>query len=181
MAKCDRVLKYINGTRELGIRLRGTENMGVRASIDTSHGVHPNGRSHTGLHESVGVGPINVKSCKMGINTKSSTESELVGSSDEISPAIGHANFLEQQGYPKQPVLLYQDNQSTIRLIMKGKSTSDSTRHINLRYFFVHDLLSKGEVKVEYKPTKEMIADILTKPLQGTLFLDLRKMLMGHN
>ena len=61
--------------------------------------------------------------------------------------------------------LIYQDNQSAITLARKGKSTSPRTRHVNIRYFFVHDRISNsGEVAVEYLSTDEMLADVLTKP-----------------
>lgn len=52
--------------------------------------------------------------------------------------------------------------------------------HINIRYFFVKDRIAKGEIKIEYCPTKLMVADILTKPVQGRLFLELRDLLLGY-
>eukprot|EP01037_Dinobryon_pediforme_P026963 gene26963-29668_t len=137
--KVIRVLKYINGTKDLGITLRCDKTMQVRTYIDASYGVHADGKGHSGIFSTLGSGPIYVKSTKQKLNTRSSTEAELVAISDGLSPAIGHANFLEQQGYKRQPVILYQDNQSTMKLVLKGKSTSDSTRHIGLRFFFVHD------------------------------------------
>jgi hypothetical protein len=74
---------------------------------------------------------------------------------------------------------VYQDNKSTIIMAEKGCSTSERTRHINIRYFFVKDRINTGEQKVVYKPTTEMIADLLTKPLQGELFRVLRKELLN--
>ena len=44
------------------------------------------------------------------------------------------------------------------------------TRHINIRYFFVTDRVKNGEVRIEYCPTGDMVADFFTKPLQGSLF-----------
>jgi len=178
--KVIRVLKYINGTKDLGITLRCDKTMQVRTYIDASYGVHADGKGHSGIFSTLGSGPIYVKSTKQKLNTRSSTEAELVAISDGLSPAIGHANFLEQQGYKRQPVILYQDNQSTMKLVLKGKSTSDSTRHIGLRFFFVHDKVTNGEVKMEYMPTKSMIADIFTKSILGALFVWLRELLMGE-
>jgi hypothetical protein len=68
---------------------------------------------------------------------------------------------------------------STITLANKGRSTSDRTRHIHIRYFFVKDRVNSGEVKIEYKHTKMMLADLLTKPLQGDLFRVMRKELLN--
>jgi hypothetical protein len=64
-------------------------------------------------------------------------------------------------------------------LANKGFSTSEKTRHIAIRYFFVKDRIDAGEVVVEYLPTEQMVADVMTKPLQGTLFRRLRDELMN--
>ena len=85
--------------------------------------------------------------------------------------AIHQKNFLEAQGYRKLPAILYQDNQSTITLVNKGRSTSLSTRHINIRYFWLKERIESGEIEVIYKPTEEMgPANIATKATVGNLF-----------
>ena len=61
----------------------------------------------------------------------------------------------------------------------KGASTSERTRHVALRYFFVKDRIESGEVSIQYLPTGAMIADLLTKPLQGSLFRRLRGELLN--
>jgi hypothetical protein len=58
-------------------------------------------------------------------------------------------------------------------------SSSKRTKHINVRYFFITDRISKGEVRVEWCPTNEMIADFMTKPLQGSMFKNFRDVIMG--
>ena len=64
-------------------------------------------------------------------------------------------------------------------MLKNGRPTSDRTRHINIRFFFASDKQTGGEIEIEYKPTKEMLADILTKPLQGELFQQLRNELLN--
>ena len=64
-------------------------------------------------------------------------------------------------------------------MLTNGKSSSDRTSHINIGYFFIKDRVDSGEIKIEYKPTEEMIADILTKPLQRELFRHLRALLLN--
>ena len=54
-----------------------------------------------------------------------------------------------------------------------GRSNSERTCHVDIRYFFLHD------IDIVYLPTTDMIADILTKPLQGELFKKLRKELLN--
>ena len=68
---------------------------------------------------------------------------------------------------------------STMALINRGESNSERTRHIDIRHFWVKDQIDSGEFKVEYCPTKSMLADINTKPLQGYLFKEGRKKLLN--
>jgi hypothetical protein len=88
--------------------------------------------------------------------------------------------FLESQGYGVFEDILYQDNQSAILLEKNGKaSSSKRTKHMNIRYFFVIDRIANNELSVEWCPTGQMIADYMTKPLQGTLFKQFRDHIMG--
>jgi hypothetical protein len=58
-------------------------------------------------------------------------------------------------------------------------SSGKRTKHIAVRYFFVADRIKAGELTAVWCPTGKMIADFLTKPLQGTMFKKFRDMLMG--
>ena len=46
-------------------------------------------------------------------------------------------------------------------------SCTGNSRHINVRHFFIKDIIDKEELRVEYCPALTMLADFLTKPLQG--------------
>jgi hypothetical protein len=72
---------------------------------------------------------------------------------------------------------IMQDNTSTMSWIEKGSPASDSSKHIHTRYFHTKERVEAGEVSIQYVPTEEMIADILTKPLQGSQFKKLRDLL----
>lgn len=75
---------------------------------------------------------------------------------------------------------VYQDNQSAILLETNGqKSVGKGTRHIKIKYFFVTDKVKDNEMKILYCPTKEMMADFYTKPLQGSLFKTHRNAILG--
>jgi hypothetical protein len=88
-------------------------------------------------------------------------------------------NFLSEQGYVIQPATVFQDNQSTIHLLKNGQSNRERTRHIDIRYFFITDRIKRGDIQEIYKPTLEMMADIMTKPLTGNLFRKLRDQLLN--
>jgi len=179
--KLKRLIRYVRKTKDMGIGLEGTKNLSVAAYVDASYGVHEDMKSHTGVVIGIGKGPIYSKSSTQKLNTKSSTEAELVGLSDSTNQIIWVRNFLEEQGYHLPPAKVYQDNMSTIALIKNGKSGSDKTRHIAVRFFFVADKVKNGEIVIEYLNTGEMLADILTKPLQGSLFEKLRNQLLNWN
>lgn len=176
--KLYRVVRYIRGTQELGLRLRA-DSISILAYVDASYGVHSDMRSHTGAIIGLGKGPIYCKSSVQKLNSTSSTEAELIALSDSTTQVLWTRNFLIELGYDVGPATVYQDNQSTIKLVENGRSNSGRTRHIAIRYFFVANRIQTGEIQVEYMATGDMIADILTKPLQGSLFRKLRALLMG--
>jgi hypothetical protein len=173
--KLRRVIRYLRSTKELHLTLEGDNVASLHWFIDASYAVHPDMKSHTGGVMIMGKGAIVSGSNKQKLNTKSSTEAELVGVDDFMSRILSVRYFVEAQGYPLGPTTVYQDNKSSILLEKHGQaSSSKRTRHINVRYFFVTDRVHNKEINIEYCPTKEMVADFFTKPLQGQLFYKLR-------
>ena len=163
----------------MGCSLVVEDPIGVDALIDASHAVYENGRSQRGVAISLGLGVVRARSHKLTLNTKSSAESELVTTSDDVSEAIWMREFLLGQGYDVGPAVVRQDNQAAIRLLEKGRVDSKRTKYMNTRFCFVHDRIEKGEVTLSYTRTDEMVADFFTKPLQGALFLKMRDKLLG--
>jgi len=181
MAKLKRLLGYVKGTATRGIVLRVGEKMTVKAYIDAAYGVHTDsGKSHTGCAIVLGdAGALFAKSAKQKIVTKSSTEAELVGLSDTASQAIHLRNFVLAQGYETGPAVIYQDNLSCMALMKRGSPGSERSRHINIRHFWVKEKVDSGEVMIEHLSTKQMMANILTKPVQGEQFATERLGLTG--
>ncbi len=64
----------------------------------------------------------------------------------------------------ENPTIIYADNQGAIKLA-NNPIFQKRTKHIAVKYHYTRDLISKGAIKLEYRPTSEMIADGLTKPL----------------
>ena len=76
--------------------------------------------------------------------------------------------------------IFYQDNQSAILLEKNGRnSCGDKSRHINIRYFFIKDILQREKITVTHCLTERMIADYFTKPLLGKLFTVMRDIIIG--
>jgi hypothetical protein len=180
--KLIRLLKYLNGSRDDKLHLRVDSVNVINWYVDASFAVHPDFKSHTGAVMTMGNGAIQSMSPKQRLNTKSSTEVELVGADDSSTLVLWTKLFLEAQGHTIKQNILYQDNKSAILLEENGKkSSSKRTRALNIRYFFLTDQIEKGNVSVEYCPTGEMIADFMSKPLQGKLFKKFKDLIMGVN
>ena len=85
---------------------------------------------------------------------------------DVLNQVIWTRYFLKEQGYEISDNVIYQDNQSDIKLENNGrKSSSKRKRHINTRYYFITDRIIKEEVSMEFCPTLDMIGDYFTKAL----------------
>ena len=179
--KLRRVLAYLKNTIN-DIRIIGANNLQeVYTWVDAAYGVHDDMRSHTGGVMSLGVGTIHKKSSVQKLNVKSSTEAELVGTSEYMPYNIWFYNFMEAQGYKVSDNILFQDNQSAMKMEINGRrSCTGNSRHVNIRHFFVKDLVDKKQVRVVYCPTGRMLADFYTKPVQGELFRFFRSIVMGH-
>ena len=131
---------------------------------------------------SFGIGALHTKSTKQKLNKKSFMEAELVGVSEYLPYHIWLLNFLKHQGYNVKEKLLFQDNESTIRMEVNGRnSCTGNSRHVDIRFFFIHDRVKSGDIKVVYCPTDKMVADFFTKPLQGSIFKKFRNSVMGYN
>jgi hypothetical protein len=190
--KLTRVIKYMRLTVSIPLVLGWDGTGQLKWSVDASFAVHKDMRSHTGAVLTLGQGALMSMSLKQKINTKSSTEAELVGVDDAMNFVEWIQLFVEQQiksinddSILKKigcDVVIQQDNTSTIQLENNGQASSTKrTRHINIRYFYITSKIKSGRMRVIYHPTKQMVSDYLTKPLQGSLFRTHRNSIMGHD
>lgn len=178
--KLNRCLNYLESTRELYLTIGMNHNPTINWWVDASFAVHPDMKSHTGAAVSLGRGSLFNKSSKQKVNTRSSTEAEVVGVNDAMTMVLWMQLFLDAQGVETKNNVIHQDNMSSILLEKNGKrSSGKQTRHMDIRYFFVTDCVQQGLVNIEYCPTDQMHGDFFTKPLQGSLFRTHRAMILG--
>ena len=135
--------------------------------------------SQTGHVIQVGKGSLVMTSHKQKIVTKSSTEAELVAASDIIPSITLVKSILTDLKIKINKIKLHQDNMSTIKLITNQRPTSQRSRHIDIRYFFLRDRQLCDGIEIVYTPSELMIADILTKPLAIKQFTILRNLLLN--
>ena len=179
--KLRRCLGFIKGTIK-DQRIIGADSLrDLHVWVDASHAVHENMRGHTGGTMSMGRGTLHNKSSKQKLNTRSTTESELVGVSEYLPYDLWQVNFFMEQGYDIRNNIIYQDNESAIKMERNGRnSCTGNSRHVDIKFFWVKDRVDKKEVRIEYCPTTLMLADYFTKPLQGNLFRRFRDVIMGY-
>ena len=138
--KLTRVLGYLEKTLKDKRVIGTTDIQNLVTWVDASYAPHKDMKSHTGGIISFGHGALHTRSSKQKLNTMSSTEAELVGVSDYLPYNIWMSNFLKEQGYNLKSNVLYQDNQSTIKMEVNGRnSCTGNSRHIDIQYFFVKD------------------------------------------
>ena len=177
-----RLMRYCNGSKSDKLRLSADDLHVFKWHVDASFAVHPDFRSHTGAVMTYGGGAIISMSKKQKLNTRSSTEAELVGADDAATMILWTKIFLESQGVEISSNTLYQDNKCAILLEVNGKrSSSKRTRALNIRYFFLTDQVAKDNLVIEYMPTDDMWGDFMSKPLQGRLFQKFRRLIMGQD
>ena len=188
--KLGRVIRYVRSTIHLPLVLGSDGSGNMIWSIDAAFGVHMDMRSHTGYCLTLGQGsPISGSSTQDNM-ARSSTEAELYGVDKAISFVEWSALFLicQFKEYDwTDPMKKYgfrnmvkQDNTSTIRLLKGGpRVCGQRTRNIHIKYFYAHKKSADGTINVAYCPTKEMVSDYLSKPLQGSLFRLHRNTIMG--
>ncbi len=114
------------------------------------------------------------------MNTQSLTETEFIPADMLMPEMLWTLQFIQVQGYSAECVGLYQDNISTQLLIKNGQMSSGKcTKHIKAKFFFIKDRVDDREIKVLDCPTHKMWADVMTKPLQGMAFKEMRAELMN--
>ena len=114
--KLQLTIRYPKATRWLPLTLEADETMISKWWIYSSYGVHEDHRVHTGGTISLGKGHPYSTSSKQKLNTRSSTESKLVGIDDLMPMLLWTPLFMEAHGYDMKDNILYQDNKITMLL-----------------------------------------------------------------
>ena len=169
MAKLMRVLGYVKHTKGQGITLGRGDTTQVTGYVDAAFGCHDDGKSHTGTCIFLGDGCIYARSCKQKIVTKDSTESEIVGASDNVRTILCCSDFMSAQGSTMKTPKLKQDNRSAAGMMTTGAG-KDRSKHMRVRKCLVKDYVDRGLLCIEDTRSSMMCADGLAKPSQGALY-----------
>jgi len=180
-AKLTRVYEYLSGTQDIGVKLR-PDKLTIHAWIDASYSVHCDYKSHTAIIVCIGEtsGPVYTKSSKQKLMTDSSTFAELVALHDGVHVVQSTLYLMQELGYHDHPAVVHQDNMSTMFLASRGPGIVSKSRHIPVRYYYVHDCIERKELTVVHCASTDMRVDYITKPKTGKVFRHLRDLSMGN-
>lgn len=130
--------------------------------------------SVTGQLYLLNSGVITWGSTKQRCISTSTTEAEYIALSEASKQGQwirGLLRELQRTQYLTNTlsVPIFSDNQACITLA-KDPISHSRTKHIDVRYHYIRQLVAFGKAYIEYKPTGKMLADLLTKPLALTAF-----------
>jgi hypothetical protein len=172
--KLIRVLGYLRGTMKLCHTIVCDNINKLTWYIDGSYAIHDDMRGQSGAVLMTGNCAVLFRSNKQKVNTRSSTETELIAVDDALPTIQWTKSFMNEQGYDLETEIK-EDNKNTILLMKNGRlSSGKRTKHFDIRYFYVKDLLDRGVVKLDHCVSEHMVADFFTKPIQGLRFQHLR-------
>ncbi|XP_075170114.1 uncharacterized protein LOC142242423 [Haematobia irritans] len=179
MVAVKHILRYLRGTAEFGLKFEKGDSV-VHGYVDSDWGSDAIDRkSYTGYVFFIGNSVVSWESKKQQTVALSTTEAEYMAMSNASKEAIYLGKFLEELGYSDgSPIQLNVDNQGAIKLAM-NPVYHNRTKHIDIKFHHVREVIRRKEVELRYCPTEEMIADIMTKNLSKTKhneFMKLMKM-----
>jgi len=112
--KLTKVMQYIRNTKNMTHTIKPDDE--AKWWVDSSYAVHPYMKSHTVIYMTLRKGALYTASCKQKLNTKSSTEAELVAVDDAMGQVLWTRHFLAAQGHHVPTTTIYQDNKSIFEL-----------------------------------------------------------------
>jgi hypothetical protein len=176
-----RIFKYLRGTSTYGLvfaRKAGQVGVVLHGHTDSDFAGDPDThRSTYGYSLSIGHGTFSFRSKRAPTVALSSCEAEYVAACAGAQEAVFFRRLLAELGYPQRnPTVMYEDNQSSISH-SRNSDNHSRMKHINVKKYFVRELVRDNVIDHHYVPTGEMLADIFTKPLGRKSFLKFRAML----
>lgn len=173
------VLRYLKGTKSMGLRYKKQGGKSVMAFSDSDWGQERPERKSIGGYVFLFAGAaFSWKSKKQSVVAQSSVEAEYIALADTVREAQWIKKFERPFGSPKDlfEIAIGEDNQGCIAL-SDDRVVNNRSKHIDIKYQMIMDNVRKGLVGIIYIPTSEMTADIMTKALPRPCFEYLREKL----
>jgi len=177
LAAVKRIIRYISGTADYGIWYTKDSNPNLAGYSDADWAGNADDRkSTTGGCFYMGSNLVSWYSKKQNSISLSTAEAEYIAAGSCCTQLLWMKQMLEDYGVEQEVLTVYCDNTSAIN-ISKNPVQHSRTKHIDIRYHFIRDLVDSKQVVLEYVATENQLADIFTKALDSARFVYLRKAL----
>jgi hypothetical protein len=170
------IFAYLKATVDFGMSVtKGTGRLVGYVDSDFAN-CEDTRRSTTGFIFLFNGSPISWKSSRQKLVTTSTCEAEYVAASEAAKEAIWLRNMIQHLAIPGVmvgSVPLYIDNQAA-RTLAQNPVHHDRSKHIDIKYHFIRERVLLGQIDIREVASKDNIADLLTKTLRPSTFIDLR-------
>jgi len=179
-----RVLKYLKGTAKMSLMYMNydaTQSTRVEVFCDADWaGDVDDRKSTTGIIIKVNGCTIMWLSKKQTTVALSTAEAEYIAIATAVQEVIWINQYLSEIGLiDKEVPVIRSDNQAAIQ-IASNDTLHSRSKHIDIRYHFIRQMIQQGQIKLTWISTKAQQADINTKNLSVSTYISLRKKLMTH-
>jgi hypothetical protein len=165
------VMRYLKGTLDFGLSYNGDHNFRLSGYTDSYWaGSVSDRKSTSGCCFSLGSTMISWTSRKQSSIALSTTEAEYIAACSASCEAIWLRKLLTGLfDLEMEATMILCDNQSCIKMT-ENPVFHEKSRHIEIRYHYICDMVQRGVVKLYYVGTDEQVADVLAKPLSCVKF-----------
>ncbi|KAK9740342.1 hypothetical protein RND81_03G027900 [Saponaria officinalis] len=173
-----RVLRYLKGTKELGIWYKPTKTSELVGYSDSDWGGSIDDmKSTSGYAFTLGSGIFSWQSQKQDNVAQSTAEAEYIAACAAVNQAIWLRKVLKYMGKEQFTSTRLLCDSMYVIAIAKNPACHKRTKHFKIKYHFVRASQREGEINLEYCPTQEQLADIFTKAWPKQKFEELRSKL----
>ena len=172
-----RIFRYLKYTRNYGIKIE--KGMSLKVYVDADYAGDPGTRKSTsGFLIMMGNTPTSWFSKLQHCVSTSTTEAEYYSLSECAKHTLWYRNFLNELNIKSNNITIYVDNKATI-YNSENQSINPKSKHIDIRYHHVRDLVNKQLIKLKYIKSKDNLADGFTKYLNNTLMNKFRDSILS--
>jgi hypothetical protein len=165
------VLRYLQGTIGYGLRYATNVDLSLEGYVDADWvGSAIDRKSTSSSCFTRGSAMVSWCSRKQSSVALSTTEAEYIALSVAVREVVWLLKILTDLfDREMDPTIIHCDNQSCVKL-SENPVFHDKSKHIEIKYHYIKDMVQRKTVHVQYLSTHEHIADIFTKPLAKTKF-----------
>ena len=168
-----RILRYLKGTSDYMLCYQSPDLQMVGYSDADWGGDIDERKSTSGYAFLLNGGAITWSSKKQSCISLSTMEAEYVACSAAVQEVVWLRRFFQHLGVVTNtlgPVTIHCDSMAALAYA-KDPKYHGRTKHIDLRYHYIRDMIAQKEVILKHIPTTQMVADPLTKPIARDVYM----------